>query len=225
MAVSRISASDIHIEDQSYPTYSASQTVPAGASLAVLLMVGYENGSGLFSGSSISLGGTPMTYIESTDAQAVNGQTGIFYLKNPVAGSKTLSITWGANFTEGIVMVLCFYQGSDNTTPIRDHKNNVTDGGTISGLTTLSGDMTVGCVYSYNNATSGHTDGQTLIWDQTIVYRQDNSSYAEKSNSSTWKFTGGAFTTCSAIVIKAAAAAPLNWLKSNYWWNNPYNLG
>ena len=78
MAVSRISASDIHIEDQSYPTYSASQTVPAGASLAVLLMVGYENGSGLFSGSSISLGGTPMTYIESTDAQAVNGQTGIF---------------------------------------------------------------------------------------------------------------------------------------------------
>ena len=195
---------------------SQSVTVPTDADICVVMCSLYAGTPNWIVANPVTLAGTNLTTAEKTDNQTSNGHVWIGYIVSPSTGSQTLA--W--NFTvgtvnEGINFVVTFWTGVDTASPIVDSGKQTTSGADLTGLSADSGDMMVGCAYSYNSTHTSVTDNsQTELTRST--YNSAGLGAAYKDGGTGFYFTGGSYTTCAAIVIAAettteydAAVSPL----------------
>lgn len=202
--------SAVHLESTDNSN-SQMVTVPSDAEIAVLLCTGYSGGA-YFYGGTVTLGGSSMIQQVSTDVNdpAVpshgEGFTAIYTITNPATGSQSLAWDWYGSSAagEGINSYLVFYKNVDTSDAIRDSGLSVASDTDITGLDAESGDMMVGVIYCYVNLPVVTDNGQTQI--AASEYHGAANSCAHKDGGTGFYYHDGTYPTCSAIIIRAAAA-------------------
>lgn len=167
-------------------TSTHGMTVPADAELIACGVVGYISGVSPYSGGTLTIGGSSMTYIGGdSDPSKMTG--GIFYKVQPATGSQTLAWDWaGTNTMEGGTNFDCrYYKGINTGGAVRS--TNATQQAasphTSGTLTASSGDLII--AYSWQfvptvNATFTWT-GATEQFAYTVTAGEVDYSWAEAS--------------------------------------------
>lgn len=200
MAVTRTgSATSIANTNQ---TWSQSVNVPADAQVAVVIATVWANQDNWIAANPFSLGGSNLTTLQKTDSQHDNNATWLGYLVNPPTGSQTLSCNWGQSLPAGASITIAFFVGVDTSNPIRSSGQQTSNGSDLTGLTASAGDMMVGGVGS---------DTQPTVTDNSqtqLTNAAGGGLYlgsAQKDGATGFYFTGGAYTTCVALVLRQAS--------------------
>jgi hypothetical protein len=203
-------------EDLNSPNQTGSQTitVPADCTCVVITASGYYgSGDGIFGAGQIyGLGGADFAgstkfSVGASGASAdipSSGQVCISYLVNPSTGSQTLRWSLPAAANEGVNAKILYYKNIDTGSPLTDSDVQLSVNADLTGLTAGASDMMVGVGYKYGGAfTSVNDSGQTEL--NNDVYNSAANGTAEKLGGTGFYFTGGDYTICCAIVLKAAS--------------------
>lgn len=189
-------------------------TVAADAELLIVGISGYTSGeASLFSGGTLTVGGSPMTAV-GCDANTGFMQGCLWYKFSPATGTPTLAWNWVGSSTLGYGgrFVYAAYKGVD-TGGIRD-SDGVQGNMPVStkSLSCLSGDLIVAFGEEY------HASGATASWTnvaevQALTYTNIVSSSLAEGSPSGSTTVGLTFITaqdggCAAIVVKPAGAGP-----------------
>jgi hypothetical protein len=192
--------------ENSNQTGSQSVTVPADATLCVVMAAFYRNATNWIAANPVSLNSVNLSTLKKTDGVNDVEQVWLGYLVNPATGSQTLAWNWGNTFTEGAVICVVFYKGVDTSDPVVSSGTQTNDTYDLTGLTAGADDMMVGVVGTWNTSPSSVTDnGQTEL----AITGPVNTCYggfAEKLGGTGFYFTDGEDTSCAAGVFRAAAS-------------------
>lgn len=183
---------------------SQSVTVPADATLAVFMICGASGTANVFDGgvaqdaniTGLTLGGTTMKSLLSSD-DLTSTYIGIMaYLVNPSTGSQTLAWPVGASITDGLQIYVAFFKGLDTASPFRDRSiNQVTTGtATASSITASAGDLTIAFGAEGQTATLGGVTEET-----EDAYNNVHAHYGESTSTGAISATLGT-TTWGAFV-------------------------
>ena len=180
---------------------SQSVTVPADATLAVVMASLWRNATNWIAANPVTLGGVNLTTLQRTDEQTGNEHAWLGYLVNPATGSQTLAWNWGAAPTEGVNIAVVFYKGVVTSNPVVSSGEQLTTDTDLTGLIAGPDDMMVGVAATYTSAPTVTDSGQT----QLAVMGPTAGAYggfAEKLGATGFYFTGGSNTTCAAAVFR-----------------------
>lgn len=167
MAIERISYSNISNSTANSGTVAI--TVPADATLAVLMLSGYNGTTNYFTGGTDpTINSVTMSQITGTDGDTGKWMGAIFYLVNPATGSQTLAWDWAGTGTgdQANIFVMAYYKGVDTADLVRD-----TFGGQFGNnpyasdtLTAASGDLIIACASGFFDGAESHSwTGATTV--------------------------------------------------------------
>ncbi len=195
-------------------TGSQSITVPATCDIVIMGVSDFDGTGNHLDGYTYpDIDGDVFTYIGHEDDIGNTEHMWMGYLYNPSTGSQTITYNFngGAQADYGGNLFVAYFKNSDSSTAITGTRIAISSNGTsggkdVSGLTYNTGDMTVGFLNTYGNA-SGTLDesGQTQIID-TSIYRSDGISVCYEQESATVTSSGGAYVKLIACTIPVGVA-------------------
>ena len=175
---------------QQRTTLSWTHTTGTGNDRILLVAVDVVPSSGTpTSVSSVTYGGVSLTRLTyDTYGSSPRIRSYLYYLLNPTSGTRTITVTFGANtYAVGGSVT---YANINQTTPILDYDTNTGSGSSQSATVTASGansKVLFGHLGSRISSSYNVTDGQTTRWSQTS--QQYKGFGSEKSVTSGTVFT------------------------------------
>ena len=156
---------------------TATFTIPANATLAVVIVGGYDDSTANFFANSMTIAGEAMTVAKDAGASAGPYQATAWIKTNPTVGaSKTVVWDFAGTGATGAVGFIAFYAGADTTSPVRDSDavQEADASQTSKALTCVTGDILVGfgVNYSYEGAI-------TAAWTNATEQSTANNSGAQ----------------------------------------------
>jgi len=194
---------------------SQSVTVPADATLCVVMASMFENATNWITANPVTLNGVNLTTLQRTDDQSVNDHAWIGYLVNPSTGSQTLAWNWGTTPDQGAIIYVVFYKGVDTSNPVVSSGKQTTNGQDLTGLTAGVGDMMVGIVSTDTSVTSVTDQGGTELARTSSAFNNIHAGVASKLGGTGFYFTGGTYTACAAGVFRGTGASVNQFTYSN----------
>lgn len=199
-------------------TSSQSITVPADATLAVLIWSGYTGTSTPFDsgGYSFTLGGASFGHITRNADPAFHGGAVMAALANPATGSQTLAWAVSASMIAGVLINVIFCKGCEASIASFGSANESTISPiTVSGLTTTADDITIGGAFTVYPVASMVTNSQTALSSigPDVIGGVGYILSAYKANSSTLSALGSTYgdsTSVVAGVVRGSASATIN---------------
>jgi len=195
-------------------TGSQSITVPADCEIIIAAYIASWSSSTEWVPSNIfDLGGSDFVQaVEITEPPAANDQVVVIeHFVNPSTGSQTLNWNSGVHAYHGTIIIVAYYKGVDTTTPIVD--TAAATGNDLSGMTFNSGDMMVGCLYSWNSDPTMTASSQTQVAKSKAASTKLNwGGMAQKLSTGSFDTTsGGSSIPAAAAIILAQASTSVTY--------------